>query len=100
MYFIFLFHVLWGLNYYCPSLHSKMNLEVALSNEDLVKTVNILLDQTNTIHRQLSTNDSLMVTFKTDRKTLFNNTYKGYEVLKNNNTLKVSYLPRGSSPHY
>ncbi len=90
----FLFHVLWGLNYYRPSLHSKMNLEVAYSNEDLVKTVNLLLDQTNTIHRQLSTNDSLMVTFKTDRETLFNNTYKGYEALKNTNTFEVPYLPK------
>ena len=77
-----------------------MNLEVAYSNEDLVKTVNILLDQTNTIHSKLSTNDSLMVTFKTDRKTLFNNTYKGYEVLKNTNTFKVPIYQRGSRPHY
>lgn len=90
----FLFHVMWGLNYYRPPLHQTFKIDTSYSTESLLKTTQLLTTISNDLHSQLSLNDTLEITIDTDRKQLFKTTHKGYEAISQKNIIKLPYHPK------
>ncbi len=79
--FYFLFHVLWGLNYYRQPLFEKMKIERDYSDADLLLFTKKLIAKTNAIQRQITKNDSLKVVFPYTQEEVFEKSIKGYKQL-------------------
>lgn len=77
----FAFHVLWAFNYYRLPLHKSLNLKADYTTEELVKFTEKLIDKSNTIHRQLSDNDSLKIDLPYTKTKIFNKLKFGYTKL-------------------
>ena len=58
----FVFHILWGYNYYRLPLHKNLNLEANYTTEQLVLATKKLIEKSNSAHKKISTNDTLKVT--------------------------------------
>ncbi len=79
----FLFHVLWGLNYYRKPLHKVLNIEHEYSTEELEKITYLLLNKSNELHEQLQPNDSLAVVYNYTTTNIFDKTVTAYASLQN-----------------
>lgn len=79
--FYFLFHLLWGMNYYRVPLFEKMNIERDYTDADLLKFTQKLIAKTNAIHHQIEKNDSLKVVFPYSQKQVFEMNLNGYQNL-------------------
>ncbi|MDH4402820.1 MAG: DUF3810 domain-containing protein [Flavobacterium sp.] len=79
--FYFFFNILWGLNYYRVPLFEKLKIEKEYSNEDLLKFTKLLIAKTNSIHSQITQNDSLKVVFPYSQEQVFEMNLKGYQSL-------------------
>ncbi len=77
----FLFHMLWGLNYYRQPLFEKMKIERDYSDADLLTFTKKLIAKTNAIQRQITKNDSLKVVFPYTQEQVFEKSTKGYNQL-------------------
>lgn len=60
----FLFHFFWGLNYYRIPLHKQLDIKQGYSTAELLTFTEFLIDKTNEIHINLTSNDSIAVGFK------------------------------------
>ena len=56
-----LFHLHWGLNYYRLPLHEKLNYKNEYTQEELEKTLGLMIQSTNELHASLSNEDSVAV---------------------------------------
>ena len=74
----FLFHILWGLNYYRVPLFEKMNIQREYSNEDLYRFTQKLIVKTNEIQFQITKNRALKVTIPYSQDSIFKMTQNGY----------------------
>jgi hypothetical protein len=81
--FYFLFHLLWGLNYYRVPLFEKMNIKREYSDADLLLFTQKLITKTNALQHQLEKNDSLKVNFPYTQNEVFEMNPKGYQQLSN-----------------
>jgi hypothetical protein len=81
--FYFLFHVLWGLNYYRVPLFEKMGIKREYSDADLLLFTQKLITKTNALQLQLEKNDSLKVVFPYTQKEVFEMNQNGYQLLSN-----------------
>ena len=81
--FYFLFNILWGLNYYRVPLFEKLKIEKEYSNEDLLKFTKQLISKTNSIHYQITNNDTLKVVFPYSQNQVFEMNFNGYQSLSN-----------------
>lgn len=81
--FYFLFHLLWGFNYYRQPLFEKMKIETDYSDADLLAFTKKLILKTNAIHNQITKNDTLKVVFPYTQKQVFNMNLDGYNQLAN-----------------
>ena len=79
--FYFVFHFLWGLNYYRVPLFEKMNIQKEYSDADLLYFTQKLIAKTNAIQLQLTKNDSAKVVFPYSQKKVFKMNLNGYENL-------------------
>ena len=79
--FYFFFNILWGLNYYRVPLFEKLKIEKEYSNEDLLIFTKKLIAKTNSIHSQITQNDSLKVVFPYSQEQVFEMNLKGYQSL-------------------
>ena len=79
--FYFVFHFLWGFNYYRVPLFEKMNIQKEYSDADLLDLTQKLISKTNAIQLQLSKNDSLKVVFPYSQEQVFEMNLNGYENL-------------------
>lgn len=77
----FLFHLLWGLNYYRQPLFEKMKIERDYSDADLLLFTKKLIAKTNAIQHQITKNDSLKVVFPYTQEQVFKKSIKGYNQL-------------------
>ena len=84
--FYFVFHLLWGLNYYRVPLFEKMNIEKEYSDADLLDFTQKLIAKTNAIQLQLTKNESLKVVFPYTQEQVFKMNLKGYENLAKQHT--------------
>lgn len=74
----FLFHLLWGLNYYRKPLHEILNIEDEYSTEDLEKLTYKLIEKSNELHKNLEPNDSIAVVFNYTTVEVFDKTIEAY----------------------
>jgi len=79
--FYFFFNILWGLNYYRVPLFEKLKIEKEYSNEDLLKFTKLLIAKTNSIHSQITQNDSLKVFFPYSQEQVCEMNLNGYQSL-------------------
>lgn len=95
--FYFLFNILWGLNYYRVPLFEKLKIEKEYSNEDLLKFTQLLILKTNSIHSQITNNDTLKVVFPYSQNQVFEMNLDGYRSLSKKNpafTYKYSSIKK------
>ena len=78
----FLFHALWGFNYYRKPLHEILNIEHEYSTEELEKITYKLLETSNELHKSLELNDSLPVVFPYNTAEIFDKTSEAYIDIK------------------
>ncbi|SHH36056.1 DUF3810 domain-containing protein [Winogradskyella jejuensis] len=89
----FAFHLLWAFNYYRLPLHKSLGIKAEYSTEELVSFTKRLIEKSNTIHLQLSKNDSLKVDLPYTKKEVFDKVKNGYEILSESYP-HLSYNPK------
>jgi len=77
----FAFHILWAFNYYRQPLYKSLNIEAEYSTEQLVSFTEKLIKKSNTIHNQLSDNDTVKVTIPYSKTEIFKKVKDGYSTL-------------------
>ncbi|WP_010522565.1 DUF3810 domain-containing protein [Aquimarina agarivorans] len=78
----FLFHALWGLNYYRLPLHKVLQIDHKYSTVDLEKVTYQLIEKSNEAHKKLQPNDSLPVTIPYSTEEIFDRTTAAYTGLQ------------------
>lgn len=79
--FYFLFHLLWGMNYYRVPLHEKMNLSYEYSYETLLDFTDKMIEKSNALHLQMTGNDSLKVVNPYSNQEIYQKAQNGYDNL-------------------
>lgn len=77
----FLFHFLWGFNYYRKPLFEKMNIQREYSNEDLVDFTEKLILKTNQVQLEITKNKNLKISSLYSQDTIFKLSQNGYNNL-------------------
>jgi hypothetical protein len=72
------FHIFWGLNYYRLPLHQSLEIGSDYTTEELYCLSEILITESNKLHRQLSENESLSVEIPYSKDEIFEKTIAGY----------------------
>ncbi|EDM42929.1 hypothetical protein SCB49_11552 [unidentified eubacterium SCB49] len=75
----FLFHMLWGLNYYRIPLHETLNIENQYTTDELVSMTERFVKKANEMHLQLGNQDTLKIEPPYTQKEIFNKTKNGYD---------------------
>ncbi|WGF92531.1 DUF3810 domain-containing protein [Aequorivita marisscotiae] len=78
----FMFHILWGFNYYRLPLHKSLNLESDYTTEQLFNTTIRFIDKSNKMHRALGYADSVKIDLPYSQKEIFTKTLNGYQNLE------------------
>ncbi|MGB3343832.1 MAG: DUF3810 domain-containing protein [Aequorivita sp.] len=89
----FMFHILWGFNYYRLPLHKSLNLDSDYSYGELLKTTERFIEKSNSLHRQLGYPDSVKIDLPYTQAEVFERTLNGYQNLEKEFP-KLSYGPR------
>jgi len=76
------FHLLWGLNYYRNPLHKNLDLNHDYTTEELVAFVEKLIPVANTIHLEITGNDTLKVEMPYTKQEILKQAHLGYNQLK------------------
>jgi hypothetical protein len=79
--FYFLFHLLWGLNYYRQPLFEKMHIKREYSNTDLLVFTKKLIAKTNQIQLQITKSADSKVVFPYTQEQAFSMNSNGYQQL-------------------
>lgn len=82
--FYFLFHVLWGFNYYRQPLFEKMKIENDYTDIDLLIFTKKLIVKTNAIQLQITKNKQSKVVFPYTQEQVFEMNLNGYKNVSNN----------------
>jgi len=77
----FLFHLLWGLNYYRLPIHEKLTISDTYTSEELYSFTEQLIKKSNETHFQLTQNDSLIVKIPYSKAEIYQKTLDGYQIL-------------------
>ncbi|KAB1069436.1 DUF3810 domain-containing protein [Tamlana haliotis] len=80
--FYFVFHLFWGLNYYRLPLHKSLNLSHDYSTEQLIAFTKKLIEKSNTVHLEITENDSLKVDMPFSKSEILTMAPEGYKNLK------------------
>ncbi|SRX75479.1 DUF3810 domain-containing protein [Aequorivita antarctica] len=78
----FMFHVLWGFNYYRLPLHKSLNLNNDYTTEQLLETTDRFIKKSNSMHRELGFADSVKIELPYTQKEMFKKTLNGYKNLE------------------
>ena len=79
----FVFHLLWGFNYYRLPLHKSLGLESKYTNEQLLETTIRFIEKSNAMHRELGYADSTKIDLPFTQKEIFAKSFNGYKNLEN-----------------
>lgn len=79
--FYFVFHLLWGFNYYRQPLFEKMKMERDYSDADLLHFTQKLIAKTNSIQFQITQNKNKAIVFPYSQEQVFQMNVTGYSVL-------------------
>ena len=77
----FVFHLMWGLNYYRMPLFGKMDIKKEYSKAELIQFTNRLIEKTNQIQFKITKNKNQRVTNLSENSTLFTVSQNGYKKL-------------------
>ncbi len=77
----FAFHILWALNYYRLPLHQSLNIENNYTTEALISLTESLTKKVNTIHLDITKNDSVKVHMPYSKTKLLAMIPEGYKSL-------------------
>ena len=77
----FLFHFLWGLNYYRVPLFEKMNIQQEYTNEDLFAFTEKLIAKTNAVQLKITQHKNKKITNPYSQDSIFKMTQNGYDNL-------------------
>ena len=89
----FSFHVFWGMNYYRLPLNKSLNINKDYSTEQLVNITRKLITKTNSIHLEITGDDSLKVVMPYSKRKMLKMAPNGYAVLKQDFP-HLEYQPR------
>ncbi len=78
----FMFHFLWGFNYYREALHTTLDIEATYSTEQLIDITKKLIAKSNKMHRELGFADSVKIDLPYSQSEMFKSTINGYTNLK------------------
>lgn len=78
----FMFHALWGFNYYRLPLHQSLELKSDYSQDELLATTVQFIDKSNSLHRKLASSDSAKVDLPYSQTELLKKSLNGYENLE------------------
>jgi hypothetical protein len=77
----FVFHLLWGLNYYRQPLHRTLGLDYEYTTAELISTTERLIVKSNALHRKLGYADSVKIDLPYSQREIFKKSLNGYEAL-------------------
>lgn len=77
----FLFHVLWGFNYYRKPLHEKLKIEKEYSYQQLLQLTHQLVVKTNALQKQIEKDTTKAVFYNYSESEMFVLAPKGYDKL-------------------
>lgn len=89
----FMFHMLWGFNYYRLPLHTSLGVNSDYTTEELVATTKRLIQKSNAMHRQLGFADSVKIDLPYSQKEIFQKSIDGYKNLEEEFPT-LAYSPR------
>ncbi len=89
----FMFHVLWGFNYYRLPLHQSLQLESDYTYDELLITTKRFIEKSNQMHNELSHGDTLKIDLPYSQKEMFKKSLNGYENLEKEYP-QLAYWPR------
>ncbi len=89
----FMFHILWGFNYYRVPLHQSLQLKKDYSYEQLLTTTKRFIEKSNTMHRQLGYADSVKINLPYTQEEIFKKSINGYQNLEEEFP-QLAYSPR------
>ncbi len=75
----FAFHLFWGMNYYRVPLHKTLNINTEYNTEQLIIVTQQLIENANSIHSQITKNDSLKVSVPNTQTEVFKKISNGYQ---------------------
>lgn len=74
----FVFHMLWGFNYYRQPLHKTMSLDRDYTTEELIEITKRFIEKSNSMHRSLGFNDTVKIDLPYTQKEIFDKSTNGY----------------------
>lgn len=77
----FAFHFFWGLNYYRPPLHKNLHLEANYTTDQLINVTRMLTEKANTVHMEITHNDTIKVVMPFSESQIFKMVPEGYHNL-------------------
>ena len=89
----FVFHLLWGFNYYRQPLHKTLSLDYQYTTEELITTTRRLIEKSNTMHRELGYADSVKIDLPYSQREIFKKSLNGYQNLEKEFP-QLEYSPR------
>ena len=78
----FAFYLFWGMNYYRLPLHKAVQLENKYTTEELIIVTKKLIEVSNTIHINISQNDTLKIEMPYTKNELLSKVVNGYNTLE------------------
>jgi len=78
----FTFHLLWGLNYYRRPLNKQLGIEITYTKEELVDLTKKLIDKTNEIHIQITSDTAQIVEIPYSKNQILKLSKGGYQNLE------------------
>lgn len=80
--FYFAFNLLWGINYHRVKLPEKLNLETEYTDAELLIFTKAVIEKTNQLHLQITSDKSKKVTIPYSRARIIEQNIMGYENLE------------------
>ena len=78
----FIFHLLWGFNYYRQPISNTLKLKETYTEEELISFVRTLIKKTNDVHYGITADSSKIVQISYSKEVIFNEVITGYEMLE------------------
>lgn len=88
----FAFHVFWGMNYYRIPLNESLKLDKEYTTEQLVNITKRLIAKTNSIHLQITNNDSVKVVMPFTKEEILKMAPEGYRAMQSTYP-QLNYYP-------
>ena len=87
----FLFHFLWGINYYRVPLHEKIGIEKEYTKEQLIALTEKLIVKTNELQFQIEKDSTKKVVFNYSEQEMYEISLSGYDYLEKPLKDKIHY---------